>query len=96
MLWVKKGDVNFGFYHKFASIRMSKNRILAILDDQRRVCSGQSEIENCFSGFYSNLWSSSSSDCNLEALENLPPDLNVLSPDDKDLLIALVSRKEIF
>lgn len=59
MLWAEKDELNTSFFGKFANICKHRSKMLAILDDQMRMCIEQCEIENCFINFYNSLWTSS-------------------------------------
>lgn len=59
VLWLKNGDKNTKFFHQKASQRKSGNWIDSIYDDHGERVSEEDDIENVFTNYFVDLFTSS-------------------------------------
>ena len=58
-LWLKDGDRNTKFFHAMASRRKRNNRLLRIIDEERRWQVKEEKITTVFLGYFISLYSTS-------------------------------------
>lgn len=77
-------------------MRRHKNKITSIKDNSSNIFSSQCDIETCFTDFYKNLWSSTSTFSVNSLISAIPNDLPTLSEKDIEQLIRPVTKWEVF
>lgn len=96
LLWMNKVDLNSRYFHNSVKIRHHKNLVRSIQDTYGNTFIDQAGIENSFSNFFKNLWSSSSSH-NLDFfLHAIPDDLPTLTDLDRESLTRPVTKYEVY
>lgn len=54
--WLKVGDKNSTFFHKYASVRRSRNRILSLQSNEGKETAEESELHSIARGYFMDLF----------------------------------------
>lgn len=89
--WLKEGDQNTRFFHKYASQRNKTNLIARIKDDSGQWCENLEDIQKVIENYFSNLFTASSTNGQLSQRE----EIKRVSEQENIDLVSTVTEEEV-